>query len=106
MIYSIEEIYTRILPVIQEYKIKAVYLFGSYARGTANESSDVDLLVDTQGSTITGLASLGGLYADLEDALEKKVDLVTVSSILQPTFKRGQLHFRESIMKERIELYI
>ena len=106
MIYSIEEIYSRILSVIREYKIKAVYLFGSYARGTASESSDVDLLVDTQGSTITGLPSLGGLYADLEEALEKKVDLVTVSSILQPTVKRGQLHFRESIMKERIELYI
>ena len=106
MVYSVEEISARILPVIREYRIKAVYLFGSYARGTANESSDVDLLIDTEGSVITGLVSLGGLYSDLEEALKKRVDLVTVSSVLQPTSKRGQLHFRENLMKERIELYV
>ena len=35
MIYTIEEIKTRILPVIQKYNIPAMYLFGSYAGGEA-----------------------------------------------------------------------
>lgn len=48
MIYSIYEIQQRIAPVAKQYGVKAVFLFGSYARGEAREDSDIDLLVDTQ----------------------------------------------------------
>ena len=105
MIYTINEIRRIIYPIAQTWNIRAVYLFGSYARGTATEESDIDLLVDTAGSTITGLMSLGGLYCDLEDALKKKIDLITVNSLEQPTNKPGQLHFRENVRRERIEIY-
>ena len=47
MIYTIEEIRNRVLPVIQKYNIPAMYLFASYARGEATEESDLDFLVDT-----------------------------------------------------------
>ena len=46
MIYSIHEIQQRIAPVVKQYGVKAVFLFGSYARGEAREDSDIDLLVD------------------------------------------------------------
>lgn len=50
MIYSIYEIQQRIAPVAKQYGVKAVFLFGSYARGEAREDSDIDLLVDTSGT--------------------------------------------------------
>ena len=46
MIYTIDEISSRIRPVAEKYHLKAVYLFGSYARGEARDDSDVDLLVE------------------------------------------------------------
>ena len=49
MVYTIDEITARITPVAEKYGIPAVYLFGSYARGTATEDSDVDLLIDMTG---------------------------------------------------------
>ena len=106
MVYTIDELRSKILPIVQEYQIHTVYLFGSYARGTATENSDVDILIDTDGSCVNDLLMLGGLYSDLEDALQKSIDLVTVASISQPTSKRSQLHFRENMLRERIPLYV
>ena len=42
MVYTIDEIRQIITPIAKKYGLPAVYLFGSYARGTANEDSDVD----------------------------------------------------------------
>lgn len=61
VIYTIDEIKKRIIPIIQKYNIPAMYLFGSYARGEANENSDLDFLVDTTGTRLTSLLSLGEL---------------------------------------------
>ena len=41
MIYTVQEIQSRVMPVAQKYGIKAVFLFGSYAKGTATEDSDI-----------------------------------------------------------------
>jgi len=40
-------------------------LFGSYVRDEATDSSDVDILIDREGSAIRGLVDLGALYNDL-----------------------------------------
>ena len=48
MIYTEEEIRLCITPVAVRYRLKAVYLFGSYARGEATDESDIDLLIDTE----------------------------------------------------------
>ena len=74
MIYTIDEISRRIQPVASAYGLRAVYLFGSYARGEATENSDIELLIDTSGTNLRSLFSLGKLYCDLESALEKKLD--------------------------------
>ena len=68
--YTIDEISQRVMPVAKRYGLSAVYLFGSYARGEATSKSDIDLLIDTSGSAIDTLFKLGGLYSDLETALE------------------------------------
>lgn len=103
--YTIEEIKRRITPVAQQYRLAAVYLFGSYARGDATAESDVDLLVDLTGAGINSLFQLGGLYTALEDALGTTIDLVTMDSLDEPTDRRSQLHFRESVKRERKMIY-
>ena len=105
MLYTVEEIAERILPIALKYQLPAVYLFGSYARGTATERSDIDLLVDTAGTNLKGLFALGALYCDLEEALEKKIDLITVSSFEQEVQMPSEIDFRSTVMKERVELY-
>ena len=75
MILSIDEIREKIRPICEQYKIEKVWLFGSYARGEASEDSDVDLHIKAPKGI--GLFGLGGLYADLEEALGKEIDLIT-----------------------------
>lgn len=105
MVYSLDEITRRITPVARAYGIRAVYLFGSYARNEATEESDIDLLIDTAGTPLRSLFSLGQLYCDLESALEKKIDLITVSSLEQPPQMSSEEFFRENVNKEKVKLY-
>lgn len=105
MVYTIEEIRRRILPVAVQYKLKAVYLFGSYARGEATENSDIDLLIDTAGTALKSLFSLGALYCDLEKALQKPIDLITVSALEQRAQMPSEQDFREAVEKERVNIY-
>ncbi len=105
MIYTLDEIAQRIRPVAERYRLRAVYVFGSYARGEAGEDSDVDLLVDTDGANLKTLFALGGLYSDLEDALEKELSLVTVDSLEQPCRMESDIYFRENVTRERRKIY-
>ena len=50
-------------------------IFGSVARGDADEQSDLDLLVDMKAGR--SLFDLGGLLVDLEELLGCSVDVVT-----------------------------
>ena len=104
MVYTLEELRVIIAPIAERYKLKAVYVFGSYARGDVCEASDVDLLVDATGSGLRGFA-YGGLYTDLEEALGKPIDMVTVSSLEQPACHPSDIQFRETIQRERREIY-
>ena len=105
MVYTTEQISRIVEPIAKKYGLPAVYLFGSYARGTATEDSDIDLLVDTTGTALRTLMTLGGLYNDLEEAFEKPIDMVTVGAVTQETTRAGQLLFRENVMRERKQIY-
>ena len=73
MQYTIDEIREIVAALAARYGADRIYLFGSYARGDANKDSDIDLRIDK--GAIRGL-QMGGLAADLEDALGIPVDLV------------------------------
>lgn len=105
MIYTLEEIRRRVSPVAELYHLRAVYLFGSYAKGTATENSDIDLLIDTTGTNIKTLLQLAVVYCDLEDALGKKVDVITLSSITQQIQMPSEKIFRENVWNEKVTLY-
>ena len=105
MIYTIEEIKYRIAPVIEKYRIPAMYLFGSYARGEAAEESDIDFLVDTAGTELTSLLRLGALYCDLEEVFNKRIDLITVQSLNQRSTMESDEDFKDTILQEMIPVY-
>lgn len=105
MTYSIEELKRIITPIARRYQIPAVYLFGSYARGQANENSDVDVLIEREGSAIKSLFDLGEFYNELNESLGKNIDVVTTDSIDQPDAKRRTPWFLEDIQKERVIIY-
>ena len=75
MIYTIDEIRTKIRPICTAHKIQKLWLFGSYARGEAREDSDVDFHIKVNEGTT--LFQLGGIYADLEEAMGKEIDIIT-----------------------------
>lgn len=103
-VYQIQEIRERISPVAQKYSLPAVYLFGSYARGEATPSSDVDLLIDRGNSKVRGMFEMGALYEELCHALEKEIDLVTMQTLEQRSTKERNASFVDALKKERIRL--
>ena len=104
MVYTIQEIRSKVMPLLVKYRIPAMYLFGSYARGDATEDSDIDFLIDTTGTELTSLLRLGALYCDLEEAFQKPIDLITVRSIMQERSMESDIDFRNTVLKERVRL--
>ena len=62
MIYTIEEIKEKTIPIAKKYGIDSMSLFGSYARGEATENSDVDFYIDK--GDIKGLLDYIGFVPD------------------------------------------
>lgn len=94
-VYPIEEIRVLIAPIAQRYGAEKIYLFGSYAKGTATPESDIDLRLEK--GKIKGMFALSGLRLDLVDALNKNVDLLTTGSLDDS--------FLEEIESEEILIY-
>ncbi len=69
----------------ERFSVKALYIFGSVARGNATVQSDVDLIVDFVSDDI-GLFDFLDLKVFLESVLKVKVDLVTRDAI-KPSMK-------------------
>ena len=105
MVYTLQEIRSLVLPIIQKYHIPEMYLFGSYARGEATAESDLDFLVDTTGTELTSLLRLGALYCDREEFFNKQIDLITVRSIMQDSNMESDLDFRTTVLNERGKLH-
>ena len=71
----IESNRSEILALAERHGVRDVRVFGSMAKGDASDSSDVDLLVSLPPDK-TGLA-LGALLMDVQDLLQRRVDVVT-----------------------------
>ena len=91
---SVNIIKQKIIPILQDYGVKRVALFGSCVRGEVEEGSDIDILVDIKADI--SLLDFVGLKQKIEEALERKVDLVEYDT-LKPLL-------RERILKEQVVL--
>jgi len=67
----------------EKYKIKEIGIFGSYLRGEAKESSDVDILVEFRPDAKISLLDFVELENYLSELLGVKVDLVERSALKQ-----------------------
>ena len=85
-ILTIKEIKDKIKPIIHKYNIKDVYLFGSYARGEANRNSDIDIYCDR--GDIDTLWKKNSFKDELEETLNKEVDIVTIGSEMDEYFRK------------------
>jgi hypothetical protein len=76
---SVQEIRTRVLPLLLKYRVGRASLFGSVTRNEETPGSDIDLLVEMPADA--SLLDLAGLKLDLEEVLGKEVDVVTYRSL-------------------------
>jgi len=84
-----------VFEVMKKNQVKRAAIFGSYARGDVRINSDVDFVVELKkGKTLLDLA---GLKIDLQEALNKNVDVITYKSIYPA--------MRERILKEEKRIY-
>ena len=82
-------------PIADRYGVERMWLFGSRARGDARPDSDYDFLISK--GRIRSLFVLGGLLADLEDAVGTKVDLVMDTC--------NDQEFVQDVRKDEVLLY-
>jgi predicted nucleotidyltransferase len=83
-----------ILAIAARHGVERVRVFGSFARGDAREDSDLDLLIEAGPFTPPWFP--GGLLADLEENLGRRVDIAEESA-LNPLI-------RDRVLREAIPL--
>ena len=83
-----------ILRIAAKYGAYNVRIFGSVARGEADEQSDIDFLMNMEPGR--SLFDLGGLLSDLEDLLGCNVDVVTEDGLRD--------RIRDRVLNEAIAL--
>lgn len=81
--------------VFIKYSVDYCYLFGSYAKGTAGSTSDVDLLISAD---IKGI-KFYGMVEKLRDALRKRVDFLDLNQL------KDNVELTNEILKYGIKIY-
>ena len=89
---DIEKIKNKIVPVLKKHKVKRAGIFGSYATGEQTKNSDIDILIEFNGS----LLDMAGIKIELEEKLQKKVDILTYRAIYYL--------LKERILKEEVRI--
>lgn len=92
---SIEDIKEICAGIFASYGVEFCYLFGSYVKGKATESSDVDLLVSTE---TTGLRFYE-MTEMLRDGLHKKVDVLDLKQLV------NNEELMREVLKEGVRIY-
>ena len=83
----------KIKDILQNYNIKRAGIYGSYARGDADKSSDIDIVVELSKKS---LFELVGVKQDVEDATGLEVDITTYNG-LDNSRREG---FKERVLQE------
>lgn len=96
MILTTEQIKQIVSGFFEKRPVKKVWLFGSYARGEANENSDVDILVDLDHTKPIGW-DYYLWFEELAEKLSKRVDIVSAG--------RENKHIKPFIDKDKWVIY-
>lgn len=93
-VFTLNDIVSLVKPIAKKYRVKEIYLFGSYARGEADGDSDLDFLVF--GGENFKLTMIFALAEELREVLKKDVDVFEINEINKDS------DFYNTIMKERL----
>ena len=93
-VFTLTDIANLIKPIVRKYGVKEIYLFGSYARGDADEDSDLDFLVF--GGENFKLTMIFALAEELRETLKKNVDVFEINEINKDS------DFYNTIMREML----
>jgi len=96
-IYDLEEIKKILYPVFMANAVYKAILFGSYAKGSATEKSDIDIVIDSNGELLN--IHFYGLLEQIIEKLNKNVDLFEISEIKKDS------SIYEAIQREGVLLY-
>lgn len=91
---SLNEIVNIVKPIADKYRIREIYLFGSYARNEATNESDFDFLV--YGGDNFKLTSIFAFSEELRRAFMKDVDVFEIHELNQDS------EFYKNVMKEKV----
>lgn len=81
-----EEIKDKVIEILNStIDCEAIIIFGSYARNTQNEESDIDIAIKT--NDIASKKILYEISNKLEEELKKDIDLVNLDTIENDGFK-------------------
>lgn len=80
---ELEKIKKTIVPILKYNGIKKAGIFGSYVRNEQNKNSDIDILIEFNGS----LLKLVGIQLEIQKQLKKEIDLLTYRG-LHPYLKK------------------
>lgn len=105
MRYTVDQLSKKIEPIAKKYELQFVYLFGSYARDEATDNSDVDILIDMEGSRLESYLDLEIFREELETAIFKNVDLVTIDALENKINQRRTPGFKDVLYRERVSVY-
>ncbi|MBI4589465.1 MAG: nucleotidyltransferase family protein [Candidatus Rokubacteria bacterium] len=83
-----------ILGIAAKHGARNVRVFGSVARGEADDRSDIDILVEMERGR--SLLDLAGLWRELNELLGRRVDVVTEKGLRDS--------IREQVLKEAMPL--
>jgi len=79
VVYTRKEIKEKLEPIFKAAPIEKAILFGSYAKGLQTSSSDVDIIIDSNGKLLN--IDFYGVLEDITECLDKRVDLIEISQI-------------------------
>lgn len=84
-------------------RLQDLYLYGSYARGTAHKGSDIDVLLVLQG-TVQPVEEINRVNAIVSDLCLKSGLLISIYPVSTTWFQTRQSPFFINVRKEAIPL--
>ncbi|MBN1322759.1 MAG: nucleotidyltransferase family protein [Methanotrichaceae archaeon] len=76
---QMQAVRSAVVDILRENGIKKAAFFGSIVRGEMEDGSDIDILIEFEGRR--SLLDLAHLKNELEDAVNRRVDLLTYKSV-------------------------
>ena len=98
MIYSVDEISTKLRPVFEKHRFIKLFCLAPMLR-EGNRKSDIDIVIDSRGELLN--INFYGILEDITESLGKRVDLFELSEIQRNTPISNQIEQEGVVLYDR-----